>query len=101
MRIDRYSTPLYCAMREFGVDAFEIITLGECNSQRRLAEMERAFIRKFNSVEDGYNLAVASFGGRIRNHSRRAMTRALSDHHRMKIAESVRVAWRERHMAAA
>lgn len=101
MRIERYDTPLYCAMREFGVDAFEVSTLGECASQRRLAQMERAFIRRFNSVEDGYNLAVASYGGRIRNHSRSVITRTLSDVHRMKIAESVRLAWRERNPAAA
>lgn len=96
MRIGRYSTPLYEAMREFGVDAFEVSVLGECDSQRRLAQMERAFIRRFNSVESGYNTAVASFGGRIKNRSQSSITRTLSNMHRMKIAESVRMAWRER-----
>lgn len=101
MRIGRYTTKLYEAMREFGVDAFEVSVLGECDSQRRLAQMERAFIRRFNCVENGYNSSTASFGGKIKNRSESTVTRTLTDVHRKKIADSVRQAWQERSLAVA
>jgi group I intron endonuclease len=95
IRIGRMDSDLYADMRKFGVAAFEVGILGECNSQRRLAQMERSFIRSYNAVEEGYNKEVASFGGRIRL-TRSRFNPSLSDDHRKKIANSVRRAWVER-----
>ncbi len=97
MRICRYDSPLYNDMREFGVSAFEVAVLGECDSQRRLAQIERAFIRRYKSVTEGYNREVASCGGRIR----RGLThlrpiQPLPEEHRKKIAQSVRLSWLQR-----
>ncbi len=97
MRIFRYDSPLYNDIREFGVSAFEVAVLGECDSQRRLAQMERAFIRRYKSVTEGYNQEVASYGGRIRRgltHLR--PSQPLPEEHRKKIAQSVRLSWLER-----
>ena len=102
MRICRHDSPLYNAMRECGVLAFDVEVLGQCASQRRLAQMERAFIRKYNSVTEGYNQEVASYGGRIRRSVTRAQfSQHLSDTHRKKIAASVRQSWLERQAIAA
>ncbi len=100
-RICRYDSPLYNDMREYGIAAFEVQLLGQCDSQRRLAEMERACIRRYRSVEEGYNLHVASFGGRIRRPNRSPLNRTLPDDHRKKIADSVRMSWLERQAVAA
>jgi group I intron endonuclease len=99
-RIGRLISPLYEDMRAFGIDAFEVITLGEADCQRRLNQMERRFIREFNTVAEGYNQATAAFGGRVRKV--RAITSAtLSPTHRAKIAESVRLYYSERKAAVA
>jgi hypothetical protein len=62
--------------------------------------MERAFIRKFNSVDQGYNQQVASFGGRIRRRSQSRLN-SLTESHRASIAESVRLSWIGRRSAVA
>jgi hypothetical protein len=99
-RIGRYDWPLYRDMRQFGFDVFEVVCLGEADCQRRLNQMERKFIREFNTVENGYNLMLGSAGGRPK--LRRARnSNHLPEHHRAKIAESVRLAWQERKAALA
>lgn len=100
MRIGRYDWPLYQDMRAFGEDAFEVEVLGQADCQRRLNQMERAFIRKFNSVDQGYNQQVASFGGRIRRRSQSRLN-SLTESHRASIAESVRLSWIGRRSAVA
>lgn len=55
--------PLANAIREFGRDAFEILILGVTESSERLAEMEREFIRQYNTmVPNGYNLTSGGLG---------------------------------------
>ena len=100
MRIGRYDWPLYRDMRAFGEDAFEIKVLGEADCQRRLNQMERSFIRKFNSVDSGYNQHVSSFGGRIRRPPQPRLN-PLTESHRANIANSVRMSWIDRRVPVA
>ena len=100
MRIGRYDWPLYQDMRAFGEDAFEVEVLGQADCQRRLNQMERAFIRNLNSVDSGYNQHVASFGGRIRRRSQSRLN-PLTDAHRANIARSVQMSWINRRVAVA
>lgn len=97
-RIGRYDWPLYRDIRAHGAAAFEVELLGKADCQRRLSQMERKFIRQFNTVADGYNQACASFGGRIRT-ARTAVNSPLSKAHRDKTAASVRRAWDEKRAA--
>jgi len=98
-RIGRYDWPLYRDIRDCGTEAFSVELLGKADCQRRLNQMERKFIRQFNSVADGYNQVCASFGGRIRKVSAIAKS-PLSQTHREKIAESVRRSWAQRKAVA-
>jgi group I intron endonuclease len=94
-RIGRLASPLYVDMRALGVAFFEIELLAEAECQRRLAQLERKFIAKFNAVTEGYNLTEASQGGRSKL-KRSRWTPLLSDSHRKAIAASVRLSWIER-----
>lgn len=94
-RIGRYDWPLYRDIQEFGAENFAVELLGKADSNRRLAQMERKFIRQFNTVADGYNHSCASFGGRIRE-ARRVEKQPLTKAHRKKIADSVSRYWAER-----
>jgi len=94
-RIGRYDWPLYRDIQTFGAENFAVELLGKANSNRRLSQMERKFIRQFNTVADGYNHACSSFGGRI--HKERCSEKLpLTKTHRKKIAYSVRRSWAER-----
>jgi hypothetical protein len=62
--------------------------------------MERSFIRKFNSVDSGYNQHLASFGGRIRRPPQPRLN-PLTESHRANIAKSVRTSWIDRRVPVA
>mgnify|MGYP002519401990 CR=1 FL=1 len=49
---------LYKAMRKYGIESFTIEAIDETNDFKKLGELERYYIRKFNSTnpEIGYNL---------------------------------------------
>jgi group I intron endonuclease len=94
-RIGRYDWPLYRDIRDFGAENFSVELLGKADSNRRISQMERNFIRQFNTVSDGYNQACASFGGRIRKAACSERS-PLSEEHRERIADSVRRYWKER-----
>lgn len=93
-RIGRHDFPLYQDMRLYGTEVFEVEVLGEADCQRRLNSIERKFIRIFDAVEHGYNKMLGSCGGRPK--LRRAACSPLTQAHREKIAESVRLSWLER-----
>ena len=94
-RIGRYDWPLYREIRDFGDENFSVELLGKANSNRRLSQMERKFIRQFNTVADGYNHTCSSFGGRIHK-DRCSEKKPLTKAHREKIADSVRRYWEEK-----
>ena len=94
-RIRRYDWPLYRDIREFGAENFAVELLGKASSTRRLNQMERKFIRQFNTVADGYNHTCAPFGGRICK-ARCSERQPLVKGHREKIADSVRRYWKEK-----
>jgi len=91
--------PLYDDLSTYQRHCFETEVLSTAKDSRRLAQLERKFIRIFHAVESGYNRAECSFGGRIRK--RRAVPSApRSPEQKLKIASSVRRAWLERKEAA-
>jgi group I intron endonuclease len=98
-RLGRYDFPLYQDMRIYQPHCFEVEVLGEAPTQRRIAQMERKFIRIFNAIENGYNLMLGSCGGRTRK-TRGSLGRRLSPETIRKIAESNRRAYAERKAAA-
>ena len=54
-----YDNPLYRSMRKYGVEAFIMSILCECNPEE-LNELEAYYINKFNSVTpNGYNVQTA------------------------------------------
>ena len=53
---------LYCAMRKYGIENFEIEELEECNPEERFAR-ETNYIIKYNSLApNGYNLVLSQNG---------------------------------------
>lgn len=52
--------PLYRAFRKYGIENFDFSILEECPT-KKLDERERFYIKKFNSVNDGYNI---QYGGK-------------------------------------
>jgi group I intron endonuclease len=97
-RLGRYDFPLYRDMRIFQPHCFEVEVLGEAPTQRRIAQMERKFIRIFDAVEQGYNMTLHSYGGNTRL-TRGSVGRKLSAETRRKIQESNRLAWAEKQAA--
>jgi group I intron endonuclease len=65
-KLGRLDTPLYRDMRVYQLHCFEVETLAQADSSRRTAQLERKFIRIFNTVESGYNLDEISHGGRLK-----------------------------------
>jgi group I intron endonuclease len=94
-RLGRYDFPLYRDMRIYQPHCFEAEVLGEAPTQRRIAQMERKFIRIFNAVENGYNLMLGSCGGRTRK-TRGSLGRKLSAETIRKIADSNRRTYAEK-----
>lgn len=52
------------AMKKYGKNSFEWSILDYANSQDKLDELEIFYIKKFNSINNGYNLKSGGFGGR-------------------------------------
>lgn len=57
----KLNTHLYCAMRKYGVEHFKFEIICTANSIDELNELEEYYIRKYNSVNCGYNM---SYGGK-------------------------------------
>jgi hypothetical protein len=86
-------------MRTFQAHCFETEVLAEVSTQRRLAQVERKFIRIFDAVNSGYNEAVSSFGGRTLR-TQGSPLRKQSPETIRKIKEQNRRTWAERKKAA-
>lgn len=55
-----YDKPLYRSMRKYGLEAFKLEILCECNEEE-LNDLEASFIAKFDSlVPNGYNILSSS-----------------------------------------
>lgn len=87
-KLKRLDTPLYRDMRVYQPRCFETKILAEATSSRRIAQLERKFIRIFDAVESGYNCNECSRGGRIKFHSSRNYQ--ITPEHREKINASLR-----------
>ena len=98
-RNQRKSGVFYDDLRKLGVGAFEISVLGEADCQRRLNQIERKYIRRYDAVNSGYNQSAAAHGGRPKRRASSIYT--LPQSQREKIAESVRAYRAQRKQAAA
>lgn len=98
-KLNRMDTPLYRDMRVYQLHCFEVEVLAEAGTSRRIAQLERKFIRIFDAVESGYNCNECSRGGRIKY--RRTGSYTISPEHRRKINESVRLAREAKRKVAA
>ena len=63
-----YNTPLYLAMRKYGLENFSIeIIQDDITSVEQLNSLEQYYIQLYNSAshENGYNVALGGNGGRV------------------------------------
>lgn len=84
----RKSGDLYADLRLFGAESFTIGVLGEAYCQRRLAQIERKFIRTLGATVNGYNQDEASRGGKRKTRSSPVYT--LTQEHKDRIADRIR-----------
>lgn len=98
-RMGRKDSPLYHDMRLFQLHCFEVEILATADSQRRLAQIERKFIRIFHAVDEGYNLNECSRGGRIKIYTSNHYQ--ITPEHRRKLNAGVRRAMEEKRKVAA
>ena len=98
-KLCRLDTPLYRDMRIYQLHCFEIETLATAASSRRIAQLERKFIRIFDAVANGYNQDELSHGGRVRFERKGNYT--ITAEHRRRIVDSLRRTWEERKRATA
>lgn len=65
--IERYNTPLYHAMRKYGIDNFDFTVIEDnISNLEKLNEREKYYIELYNSTshENGYNIVLGGDGGR-------------------------------------
>lgn len=56
-------TKFYRAIRKYGAENFKIELLEEANSRKHLDELEEYWIKKLDSINNGYNTALGRIGG--------------------------------------
>lgn len=69
---------LHRAIRKFGPDKFKIEKIDEANSKDELNAKEKYWIKKLNSIQNGYNLTDGGEGGdtyRLRSEEQMKITR--------------------------
>lgn len=55
----RYATnKFHKALREFGLKNFDWSIVDECNDYARLSKMEKKYIKKYDSIDNGYNTQI-------------------------------------------
>ena len=58
---------IYAALKKYGYDAFEKIVLEECSNDRSTwGPLETKWIKYYDSIEHGYNIAEGGIGGATR-----------------------------------
>ena len=73
--------PLRKALCLYKIEDFEIEELEKCDSKQKTNEREKHYIKYFNSIKKGYNIATGGVGGDTLTHNL----------HRDKISEKLRV----------
>lgn len=69
------SRPFHCAIRKYGIDAFEYTVLERISNDdkdqlmKTLSELETSYINEFDSYNNGYNNTLGSDGARGARHS--------------------------------
>lgn len=71
------TTHLYSAMRKYGIENFTIEPLAYCDTLHDLNFLEEAFIKKFDTVNNGYNIL---HGGNNRKHSEESISKMKGKH---------------------
>ena len=63
----RRQQKIYAALKKYGYDAFEKIVLEECSNDRSTwGPLETKWIKYYDSIEHGYNIAEGGIGGATR-----------------------------------
>lgn len=57
------------AIQKYGKDNFSVSIVEKCSNKQELSEKEIYWIKKFNTLEEGYNLAYGGEGGKISKES--------------------------------
>lgn len=47
---------IYCAMRKYGIENFDVVQIDSANSIEELNSKEEYWIKQYNSIKDGYNM---------------------------------------------
>jgi group I intron endonuclease len=105
--LNRYDVAFHRALRKYGIDMFEWEVLHECYLVEQLNEMERYFIKKFDSYLNGYNETLGGDGQSIGYVAAESTRKKLSIkstelwkdlNHRKKVSEIQKARWvRNRH----
>ena len=90
---------LYTAMRELGLENFQIEVLEECHDKEEIKLKEEYYIQIYNCYENGYNASPKSGG--VKQHSLatrqkmsiKAQGRKLSDEGRKKRSDALKKFW--------
>jgi len=53
---------IYAAIRKYGVEKFEIVTIDSTDCENHLRELEMRYIQEFDSYENGYNCNLGGQG---------------------------------------
>lgn len=74
--------PLYCAIREIGIEKFTFDLLEECSDATTASQREAHWVAHFDSIKNGYNLTSGG-GYHVGNRGRK-----FTAEHRRKIGEA-------------
>lgn len=77
------NTKLYNAMRKYGINNFTIEALEITNSKQIALELEIQYIKKLNTLYEGYNMTIGGDGGTT------TKDRNLTQEHKNKISEAL------------
>lgn len=61
IRDRHHDKPLYQDIRKYGEDAFDVVTLEECSIEE-MPQKEAFYIEKYDSIHNGYNIALGGSG---------------------------------------
>lgn len=77
----------HAAIRKYGADSFKWTVLYQSSDKLHCAEMEKHFIEEYDSVTNGYNLAL---GGLLTNHSTETKQKISLSHKGKKHSEETK-----------
>lgn len=74
--------PFYRAVRHYGWDAFTYTVLAECDTMHEMRELERYYIRHYDTYNNGYNATDGGEAQEVRHKNKRTRSEAMQSVHR-------------------